>query len=130
MKDKDKKPAIVAIDDEIDFITMLKDYFELRGYKIDVASKGVHGIELIHENNPDIVLLDLKMPGVSGKEVLGIVKNKMPHTKVIFISAFNDAGKTKSAMLEAGAYAYINKPIESLKSLEDLINRAYTDNTG
>lgn len=120
------KPKIVAIDDEIDFIDMLKDYFELRGYEINVASKGVQGVELINEKKPDIVILDLKMPGVSGKEVLGLVKNKLPNTKVIFVSAFDDAGKTSSRMMEEGAYAYLDKPLKSLKELEDVITKAYS----
>ncbi|OGW76106.1 MAG: hypothetical protein A2Z72_01980 [Omnitrophica bacterium RBG_13_46_9] len=121
-----KKPKIVAIDDEIDFIDMLKDYFELRGYEIEVTSKGVQGIELINNKKPDIVILDLKMPGISGEEVLKLLKSKQSKTKVIFVSAYDDAGKTRARMLDSGAYAYLDKPLNSLKELEDVINRAYS----
>jgi len=121
-----KKPRIVAIDDEPDFVSTLKEYFELRGYKIDVASKAVEGIELINNKKPDIVVLDLKMPGISGEEVLGLLKSKQPKVNVIFVSAFDDAGKTKSRMLNAGAFAYLDKPLSSLKELEKTINRAYS----
>ena len=122
----DKKPRIVAIDDEADFIAMLHEYFELRGYEITATSKAVEGIELISNNKPDVVILDLKMPGISGDEILGMLKSKQPKAKVIFVTAFDDAGKTKTRLLNAGAYAYLDKPVESLKKLEDVINAAYS----
>ncbi|MBL7156726.1 MAG: response regulator [Candidatus Omnitrophica bacterium] len=116
----------MAVDDELEFIEMLKEYFELRGYEIHVASKAVQGIELINNKNPDIAILDLKMPGISGDEILGLLKSKQPKTKVIFVTAFDDAGKTKARMLNAGAYAYLDKPLNSLKVLEDVISKAYS----
>lgn len=123
-----KKPTIIAIDDEIAFIEVLKDYFGLRGYNIMTASNAALGIELINSNKPDVVMLDLKMPGINGDEALKLIKSKWPKTKVIFITAFDDAGKTKARMLNAGAYAYVDKPLSSLKDLEDLINKAYSEN--
>ena len=116
-----KKPRIVAVDDETEFAAMLKEYFELRGYDINVSSKAVEGIELINQKKPDVVILDLKMPGISGDEVLKVLKLKQPNIKVIFVTAFDDGGKTKKQLLELGAYAYLDKPINSLKELEDII---------
>ena len=121
-----KKPIIVAIDDEQEFINMFNDYFELRGYEIHTAIKGVKGIELIKEKKPDIVILDLKMPGISGDEVLGLSKRVQPKAQVIFVTAYNDGGKTKAKMLDAGAYDYLDKPIPSLKGLEETILKAYS----
>jgi len=122
----DKKPRIVAIDDEVGFADTLKDYFELRGYEIDVASKGVEGIELINTKKPDVVILDLKMPGISGDEVMGLLKTKQPKAKVIFVSAFDDAGRTKNRLLNSGAYAFLDKPLKSLKELEEIVLKAYS----
>ncbi|UCD55697.1 MAG: response regulator [Candidatus Omnitrophota bacterium] len=119
-----KKPTIVAIDDEIDFIDMLENYFKLRGYKIDIASSATQGLELINNKKPDIVILDLKMPGINGEELLGLLKSKRPKTKVIFVSAFDDAGKTKIRLLNAGAYAYLDKPLSSLRELKKVIDKA------
>jgi two-component system, response regulator, stage 0 sporulation protein F len=116
-----KKPRIVAVDDEKEFASMLKEYFELRGYDINVSSKAVEGIELINQKKPDVVILDLKMPGISGDEVLKVLKLKQPDIKVIFVTAFDDGGKTKKNLLALGAYAYLDKPINSLKELEDII---------
>ena len=122
------KPVIVAIDDEEEFINMLDDYFRLRGYNISIAMKGTRGIELIKEKKPDIIILDLKMPGVSGEEVLALSKKVHPKTEVIFVTAYDDGGKTKARMLEAGAYAYLDKPLSSLKDLEETILKAYGNN--
>ncbi len=119
-----KKPNIVAIDDEAEFISMLKDYFELRGYNIDVAVRGAKGIELVKEKKPDVVLMDLKMPGIDGDEVLKLIKSLNPSPQIIFITAYDDGGKTKARLLKMGAYAYFDKPISSLKELEETINKA------
>lgn len=120
------KPRIVAIDDEVEFIDMLTSYFAPRGYDIDVAIRGAKGIELVKEKKPDVVLMDLKMPGIDGDEVLRLLKSMQPSPKVIFVTAYDDGGKTKARLLKMGAYAYFDKPIASLKELEEVINKAAT----
>lgn len=121
------KPRIVAIDDEAEFIDMLQNYFGLRGYEIDVAIRGARGIEIVKEKKPDVVLMDLKMPGIDGDEVLRLLKSMNPSPKVIFVTAYDDGGKTKARLLKMGAYAYFDKPISSLKDLEDVINKAFKE---
>lgn len=118
------KPKIVAIDDEVEFIDMLKSYFAPRGYDIEVAIRGAKGIEIVKEKRPDVVLIDLKMPGIDGDEVLTLLKSMQPAPKVIFVTAYDDGGKTKARLLRMGAYAYIDKPISSLKDLEEVVNKA------
>lgn len=118
------KPRIVAIDDEIDFIEMLKNYFIPRGYEMHVASRGVYGIDIIKDKKPDVILMDLKMPGIDGDEALALIKTINPVPKVIFVTAYDDGGKTKARLLRLGAYAYFDKPISSLKLLEDTVNKA------
>lgn len=118
------KPKIVAIDDEADFIQMLRDYFEPREYEINVAIRGARGIELVKEKQPDVVLMDLKMPGIDGDEVLKLMASMSHAPKIIFITAYDDGGKTKARLLELGAFACLDKPIASLKGLEEMIIRA------
>ena len=118
------KIKIVAVDDEAEFIDMLKTYFEPRGYDIEVALRGAKGIELIKDKKPDVVLMDLKMPGIDGDEVLRLLKSMEPSPKVIFVTAYDDGGKTKARLLKMGAYAYFDKPISSLKDLEETIIKA------
>ncbi len=118
------KPRIVAIDDEAEFIDVIKNYFELRGYDITVAVRGTKGIEIIREKKPDVVLTDLKMPGIDGDEVLSLLRSMDPSPKVIFVTAYDDGGKTKARLLKTGAYAYFDKPVASLRELEETVNKA------
>lgn len=118
------KPRIVAIDDEVEFIDMLTNYFVPRGYDIATAIRGTKGIELVKERKPNVVLMDLKMPGIDGDEVLTLLKSMDPAPKVIFITAYDDGGKTKARLLRMGAHACLDKPISSLKELEEIVNKA------
>ncbi len=120
------KPTIVAVDDEVEFIAMLQDYFLPRGYDMEVAVRGAKGIEIIKEKKPKVVLMDLKMPGIDGDEVLKLLQSMDPSPKVIFITAYDDGGKTKARLLKMGAFACLDKPIASLKDLEETINKAAT----
>ena len=119
-----KKHKILSIDDEISFTELLKQYFEPRGYEIDVTSSGDKGLELLRGKKYEVALLDLKMAGLNGDEIMNEIKRMGMDTRVIFITAFSDSGKTKERLLKEGAYAYIEKPIASLKFLEDLVNEA------
>ena len=119
-----KKPRILSVDDEANFTELLKQYFVPRGYEMEVTSQGVKAIEMLSENRYDVVLLDLKMSGINGDEVLAEIKSRGLDVKVIFISAYCDSGKTKERLMAEGAYAFLEKPITSLKHLEGVINRA------
>ena len=90
-----KKPRILSIDDEPNFTDLIRQYFEPRGYTIDVTCEGKKGLEMINECDYDVVLLDLKMVGIDGEEVMRVIKDKCSNVKIIFITAYNDSGKTK-----------------------------------
>ena len=119
-----KKPKILSIDDESSFTELLKQYFEPRGYKIDIASDSSKGLELLHKNGYDVVLLDLRMEGLSGEDVMMEMKRAGRKIKTIFITAYSDSGRTRKRLLEEGAYAFLEKPLASLKVLEDLVKKA------
>jgi len=119
-----KKPRILSVDDETSFTDLLKQYFEPRGYEIDVTSSGAEGIRLLNQKKYDVILLDLKMAGINGEEVMDEAKRLDAGVKVIFITAFSDSGKSKKQLLDKGAYGFVEKPLTSLKGLEDLVNKA------
>jgi CheY-like chemotaxis protein len=118
------KPRILAIDDEKEFVDMLSDYFSVRGYDIHVSTRGAMGIEMIKDKRPDVILCDLKMPGVDGDEILKLTKTMKPTPKLIFVTAYYDGGKTRAQLLNMGAHAYFDKPIVSLKALEEVVVKA------
>ena len=119
-----EKPRILSVDDEPSFTELLKQYFEPRGYAIDIASEGMKALELLDKNEYDVALLDFKMPGVNGEEVMKKIQERGLKTKIIFITAYTDSGKSRERLLGEGAYGMIEKPVTSLKDLEDLVVKA------
>ena len=78
-----KKPRILSIDDEPNFTDLLKQYFEPRGYVIDVTCEGEKGLELLSKCDYDVVLLDLKMVGLDGDQIMTKVKDIKANIKII-----------------------------------------------
>ena len=115
---------IVAIDDEIEFTKTLDQFFSTRGYEVHVAMTGTSGIELVDYHKPDVVLVDLKLPGMDGDEILQIITRDYPATKVIVITAYNDGGKTRDRLLGLGAFAHFDKPVSSLRDLFASVQKA------
>ncbi len=117
-------PKLFAIDDEVEFTKTLDQFFSSRGYEVHVALTGTSGIELVEYHKPDVVLVDLKLPGMDGDEILQRIRRQHPQTKVIVITAYNDGGKTRDRLLSLGAFAHFDKPLSSLRDLAQAIQRA------
>ena len=117
-------PVILTIDDEAEFTNLIQGYFGARGYEVHVANSGSLGLKLAKEKNPDLCLIDLKMPGIHGDEVMKEILNNNPKTKCIMITASEGEGKTREHLMQMGAYTCFDKPITSLKDLENTIKAA------
>ena len=117
-------PKLVAIDDEVEFTKTIDQFFSTRGYEVHVALTGTSGVELVDYHNPDVVLVDLKLPGMDGDEVLKHIRRTHPKTKVIIITAYNDGGKTRDRLLALGAFAHFDKPLSSLRDLAEAVKQA------
>jgi CheY-like chemotaxis protein len=125
-----QRPRILSVDDEPGFTETLKLYFEPRGYAIDSASSGTRAIELLKEKEYDVVLLDLKMEGMNGDEVMRRSGGQERGLRYIFVTAYMDPGTTRERVVEEGAYAFMDKPLESLGALEKLVNEAFLSGKG
>lgn len=118
-------PRLLTIDDETEFTSLIQGYFGVRGYEVDIANTGVAGLNMAKKNKPDVCLIDLKMPGIHGDEVLKAILEMYPNsTKCIMITASEGEGKTREHLLDSGAFACFDKPITSLRNLEDTIKKA------
>lgn len=96
---------------------------------IGEAKNGIEAAELIRENSPDLVILDMKMPGYSGEEVMNIIEESNTDSSVIVISGYDDFRFAKVA-LKYGAVDYILKPIDrnELNCALEKVHKKYSDN--
>ena len=99
-----KKGKILAIDDEPDFVALIKNYFSIRGYEVFTALRGITGLEIVQKEKPDVILIDLKIPGLDGDEILPQIQKIDPKAKTIMITAYKDEGQTQKRALNASIY--------------------------
>ena len=100
---------ILIIEDDRALHKPLKHAFETEGYALDFATDGAAGLEAFRAAPPVLVLLDLKLPKLSGREVCRAIKNEAPTQPIIVLSASTDE-IDKVLMLELGADDYVTKP--------------------
>jgi len=102
---------VLAVDDELQMRDLLNLFLTRDGYDVLLASNGEDAIELAAKENPQIILLDIKMPGIDGIEVCRRLKadRKTQSIPIIVISGLGDH---KMEAIEAGADDFINKPID------------------
>ena len=99
---------ILIIEDEIDTATPVKVALELEGISADIAKDGKEGLSLFSQNEYDLILLDLKMPGISGEEVLTEIRKIDPFIDVIIYTNYTDFSDIKK-LTNIGIEGYINK---------------------
>jgi len=104
---------VLIIDDVVDNLNMLTDLLEAEGYDVHIATDGLSGLEFIQKMPPDLILLDIQMPGMDGYEVCTRIKTNPP-TKdipVIFLSAHTETTDVLKGF-EVGGVDYISKPFQ------------------
>lgn len=109
----EKKAKILAVDDSTTNIILLEGILQEIGYETVTAASAKDALNMIYENPPDLILLDLMMPRISGYKLLEKIKNiqRLKDIPVIIVSAKTDAKSIKMAM-DLGATDYIKKPID------------------
>ena len=109
------------MDDEQDIINVLQEYLAV-DYDVTSARDGTRALELFRAIRPDLVFLDIAMPGISGVDVLKAVRELNPAIPVIMITATADHVLTAEA-IKRGAFSYLPKPFD-LRYLEHLVAAA------
>jgi DNA-binding NtrC family response regulator len=102
---------ILVIDDEPSMRRYLQTVLELDGYQVSTAGTGEEGVDKVQQRAPDLVLLDMVLPGYDGLETLKRIREARPGTKVVMISCVRDTRKVAQAM-RLGAQDYLSKPIQ------------------
>jgi len=124
--------TILVVDDEKDIRTSLTGILEDEGYQVVTAASGADALEKLRDDMPDLVLLDIWMPGMDGLETLEKIKNLLPHITVIMISGHGTI-ETAVRSTKLGAFDFIEKPLSLDKVLIAVTNalrmkELYTEN--
>ena len=112
---------ILVADDQEGIRTLIKEVLE-EAYTVLEAGSGSKALEIIKERPVDLVLLDIKMSGMSGLETLSLIKKLKPNTPVLMITGFDDPD-TLSQVMDSGAVGCLSKPFE-IQELLDKITHA------
>jgi len=117
--DFEKPSKVLLVDDEREFVKTLSERLSMRDMGSAVVYDGESALELISSDEPEVMVLDLKMPGVDGIEVLRRVKAERPEIEVIILTGHGSEEDRKTCM-QMGAFAYLQKPVDIAKLCETL----------
>lgn len=115
----EKKIKLLIVDDEEAFLNAIARRLEMRGFIVSKASRGVEALELANNEQFDLALVDLKMPGMDGQELLAILKKEHRFIEVIILTGHGSLD-TAVECTKLGAFGYLPKPYEIDKLLETL----------
>lgn len=119
-----KEIKILLVDDEEYFVKNLSKYIKkMRNLGADFALNGEEALKLVENEAPDVMVLDLKMPGIGGVAVLRWIKKVYPDVQVIILTGYGSE-KDKKESLRLGAFEYLEKPV-NINELVQCIHRAY-----
>jgi two-component system, response regulator, stage 0 sporulation protein F len=102
---------ILVVDDEAPVREVLTEYFATEGYAVEVAASGIEALTAIRDGRADLVLLDVRMPGLDGIQVLRRIRELTESVPVIMVTANEDVGLAKET-LRLGAFDYVAKPFD------------------
>ena len=119
------KPRILVIDDEAAIRDSLKMTLEYDGYEVMTAATGEEGVKLVEREAPDLVFLDIKMPGMDGIEVLQKLRHLTETVPIVVISGHADINTAVEAT-KLGAFDFIEKPLASERVLVTVRNAVDT----
>lgn len=111
---------LLIVDDQTGIRLLLNEVFTKEGFETRLASNGAEALQSVKEIKPDCVLLDMKMPGIDGVEVLKRIKKDWPLLPVIMMTAYGEIELTEEA-LHNGADKYFTKPF-NIFEIRDAVN--------
>jgi len=113
---------VLLVDDEEELVETLVERMQIRGFRAEAVTRGIDAITRIRESEFDVVVLDVKMPGLDGMEVIAQLKNDRPELQVILLTG-HGSSEDAARGIKAGAFDYLIKPVD-IEELIEIINRA------
>ena len=117
-----KLKRLLIADDQLGIRLLLSEVFKREGYKIFLAANGIEALQLVKDEQPDCILLDMEMPGMNGDEVLKEIKSNWPDIPVIMMTAHADV-ELLHQILEDLVQLF-TKPFD-IYELRDTVNRVF-----
>jgi CheY-like chemotaxis protein len=114
---------VLLVDDEREFVQTLSERLQLRDVGSAIVYDGNSALEIIKEDDPEVIIIDLKMPGVNGIDVLKQVKRQRPEIEVIVLTG-HGSESDKQECLNLGAFDYLQKPVD-IDHLSDVLKKAH-----
>lgn len=106
-----RNPRVVVVDDEVEFCDILRENFSSRGIDVKATSDPFTVVGMVQEFNPDVIICDVRMPGLDGIQLLKKIREHHPfHPRMILVSGYSEYSKELS--LELGAADLLNKPLD------------------
>ncbi len=102
---------VLLVDDEVEFLRIMKRRLQLRSLAVDTVSDGMEALKVVMESRPDVMVLDLRMPGMDGLEVLRRIKEVAPGLPVIILTGHGNS-EDEDAAYALGCYDFLRKPAE------------------
>lgn len=115
-----KQISVLLVDDEEEFVTTLAERLELREIAVSVATDSEEAIRIVDSERPEVVVTDVKMPGMGGLDLLRLIKARHPRIQVILLTGY---GSTRDGIkgMRLGAFDYMMKPVK----IEELIEKLW-----
>ena len=118
---------VLLVDDEEDLVRTMAERMEMRDLGSDVALDGKQALQMIEDEIPDVMVLDLRMPGMDGMEVLRHVKETYPHVAVIIMTG-HGSDQDEAEARRLGAFDYLRKPVDMGQLIEAVRNAGHARN--
>lgn len=114
---------LLLVDDEKEFVQTLSERLKLRKFPSEIAYNGQQALNITNQEDTEVMILDLKMPGIDGFEVLKKIKKTKPNIEVIILTG-HGSEKDKKTCMELGAFAYLQKPAD-IDLITSTMRKAY-----
>ena len=117
-----KLPSILIVDDDAGQRSLLDSFLRTQGFETVMADSGERALEILQSQKPDMIISDVRMPGMTGLEMLPKVRELRPTVPVIMITAYGDP-ETRRKAIEGGATGLLTKPIDFTLLREEIDTR-------